>query len=118
MLSVNLLSYAFMIKAALPHLRPSGRGSIVNVSSTYALSGRAGMGQYDATKAALMSTVELRGSGEPTTEGTVFAAPQRAGEVTGRWRSVPVRALVLGGVGALGLATVWARARRQRNPSD
>ncbi|MCW5693727.1 MAG: SDR family oxidoreductase [Pseudolabrys sp.] len=54
-LSVNLLSYAFMIKAALPQLRSSGRGSIVNVSSTYALSGRAGMGQYDATKAAIIS---------------------------------------------------------------
>jgi 2-hydroxycyclohexanecarboxyl-CoA dehydrogenase len=54
-LEVNLLSYAYMAKAALPALRRSGRASIVNVSSTYGVSGRAGMGQYDATKAAIIS---------------------------------------------------------------
>lgn len=54
-LSINLLSYAFVTKAALPPLRRSGRGSIVNVSSTYAVHGRAGMGQYDASKAAILS---------------------------------------------------------------
>ena len=54
-LDVNLLSYSFMAKAALPALRRSGRGSIVNVSSTYGVTGRAGMGQYDATKAAIIA---------------------------------------------------------------
>ncbi len=54
-LDVNLLSYAYMAKAALPALRASGRASIVNVSSTYGVSGRAGMGQYDATKAAIIA---------------------------------------------------------------
>jgi 2-hydroxycyclohexanecarboxyl-CoA dehydrogenase len=54
-LSVNLLSYAFMAKAALPALRRPGNGSIVNISSTYGVSGRAGMGQYDATKAAIIA---------------------------------------------------------------
>jgi NAD(P)-dependent dehydrogenase (short-subunit alcohol dehydrogenase family) len=54
-LSVNLLSYAFMAKAALPALRESGTGSIVNISSTYGVTGRAGMGQYDATKAAILA---------------------------------------------------------------
>lgn len=59
-LEVNLLSYAFVAKAALPALRRSGkasagRASIVNVSSTYGVSGRAGMGQYDATKAAIIA---------------------------------------------------------------
>lgn len=54
-LSVNLLSYAFMAKAAIPALRKSGKGSIVNVSSTYGVNGRAGMGQYDATKAAILA---------------------------------------------------------------
>jgi meso-butanediol dehydrogenase/(S,S)-butanediol dehydrogenase/diacetyl reductase len=39
----------------LPALRASGRGSIVNVSSCYAVTGRKGMGLYDATKAALLS---------------------------------------------------------------
>ncbi|WP_108662175.1 SDR family NAD(P)-dependent oxidoreductase [Acuticoccus kandeliae] len=52
-LEVNLLSYAYMVKAALPDLRKSGKGSIVNVSSTFGVSGRAGMGQYDATKAGI-----------------------------------------------------------------
>ncbi|HET7411111.1 MAG TPA: SDR family NAD(P)-dependent oxidoreductase [Pararhizobium sp.] len=54
-LDVNLLSYAYMAKAALPDLRRAGKSSIVNISSTYGVSGRAGMGQYDATKAAIIA---------------------------------------------------------------
>lgn len=54
-LDVNLLSYAYVAKAALPALRRSGKASIINVSSTYGVSGRAGMGQYDATKAAIIA---------------------------------------------------------------
>jgi 2-hydroxycyclohexanecarboxyl-CoA dehydrogenase len=54
-LGVNLLSYAFMSKAVLPQMRRSGSGSIVNISSTYGVTGRAGMGQYDATKAAILA---------------------------------------------------------------
>jgi 2-hydroxycyclohexanecarboxyl-CoA dehydrogenase len=54
-LAVNLLSYAFMARAALPWLRQAGNGSIVNVSSTYGVTGRGGMGQYDATKGAIIS---------------------------------------------------------------
>ncbi len=54
-LRVNLLSYASMSRAALAHLRRSGCGSIVNVSSTYAVYGRKGMGAYDATKAGVLA---------------------------------------------------------------
>lgn len=54
-LSVNLLSYAYLAREALPELRRSGRGSIVNVSSTHAVNPRAGMGQYDVTKAGILS---------------------------------------------------------------
>ncbi|MCF3933596.1 SDR family oxidoreductase [Acuticoccus sp. M5D2P5] len=54
-LDVNLLSYAFMAKAALPELRRSGKSSIVNISSTYGVYGRKGMGQYDATKAGILA---------------------------------------------------------------
>jgi 2-hydroxycyclohexanecarboxyl-CoA dehydrogenase len=54
-LSVNLLSYAYLSREALPELRKSGRGSIVNVSSTHAFNPRAGMGQYDVTKAGIVS---------------------------------------------------------------
>ncbi len=54
-LAVNLLSYAYLAREALPDLRASGCGSIVNVSSTHAFNPRAGMGQYDVTKAGIVS---------------------------------------------------------------
>ena len=49
--NVNLIGTANYCRAALPALRQSGRGSIVNVSSCYAVTGRKGMPIYDATKA-------------------------------------------------------------------
>jgi meso-butanediol dehydrogenase/(S,S)-butanediol dehydrogenase/diacetyl reductase len=54
-LDVNLLGAAAFARAALPALRKSKRGSIVNVSSCYALTGRKGMAIYDASKAALIA---------------------------------------------------------------
>ena len=54
-LAVNLLSYAWFIKAAIVDLRNSGGGSVVNVSSTHGVNPRGGTGQYDATKAAIIS---------------------------------------------------------------
>jgi 2-hydroxycyclohexanecarboxyl-CoA dehydrogenase len=53
-LGVNLLATTYCCKAALPALRAAGRGTIVNVSSVYGVIGRAGMGQYDTTKAAVL----------------------------------------------------------------
>jgi 2-hydroxycyclohexanecarboxyl-CoA dehydrogenase len=53
-LGVNVLATAYCCKAALPALRRGGRGTIVNVSSLYGVKGRAGMGQYDTTKAAVL----------------------------------------------------------------
>jgi meso-butanediol dehydrogenase/(S,S)-butanediol dehydrogenase/diacetyl reductase len=50
MVNVNLIGAATYAGAALPHLRRSGSGSIVNVSSCYGVTGRKGMGIYDATK--------------------------------------------------------------------
>lgn len=55
LLAVNLLSYAFFAREALPHLRRAGGGAIVNVASTYAVNPRAGMGQYDVAKAGIVS---------------------------------------------------------------
>ena len=52
---VNLVGAAGYARAALPALRASGRGAIVNVASCYAVTGRAGMGLYDATKAGLLA---------------------------------------------------------------
>jgi len=54
-LDVNLLGAAAYARAALPALRKSGKGAIVNVSSCYALTGRKGMAIYDASKAALIA---------------------------------------------------------------
>ena len=54
-LAVNLLGAQNTIRAALPILRRAHGASIVNVASVFAEVGRRGMGQYDATKAALVS---------------------------------------------------------------
>ncbi|NWK46003.1 SDR family NAD(P)-dependent oxidoreductase [Ralstonia pickettii] len=55
MIDVNLVGTSNYCKAALPLLRASGWGSIVNVSSCYAVTGRKGMGLYDATKAGMLA---------------------------------------------------------------
>jgi 2-hydroxycyclohexanecarboxyl-CoA dehydrogenase len=54
-LRVNVVAAGTCAREALPFLRQSGRGAIVNVSSAFALIGRRGMGQYDASKAALVA---------------------------------------------------------------
>lgn len=54
-LGVNIIGNANFCRAALPLLREAGKGAIVNVSSCYAVKGRAGMALYDATKAALLA---------------------------------------------------------------
>jgi len=55
LIQVNLLSYAYLIRESLGALRACGRGSIINVASTHAVNPRAGMGQYDVTKAGIVS---------------------------------------------------------------
>ena len=55
MVGVNLVGMSNYCRAALPALRQSGIGSIVNVSSCYAVTGRKGMALYDATKAAQLA---------------------------------------------------------------
>jgi 2-hydroxycyclohexanecarboxyl-CoA dehydrogenase len=55
MVAVNMIGTANYCRAALPALRNAGGGSIVNVSSCYAVTGRKGMGLYDATKAAMLA---------------------------------------------------------------
>lgn len=54
-LDVNVVGAANFCRAALPALRASACGSIVNVSSCYAETGRKGMGIYDASKAAMLA---------------------------------------------------------------
>jgi meso-butanediol dehydrogenase/(S,S)-butanediol dehydrogenase/diacetyl reductase len=55
MLGVNIIGTANFSRCALPLLRQSGHGAIVNVSSCYAVKGRKGMAIYDATKAAIVA---------------------------------------------------------------
>ena len=55
LIKVNLLSYAYFARESVAQLRASGRGSIINVASTHAVNPRAGMGQYDVTKAGIVS---------------------------------------------------------------
>jgi 2-hydroxycyclohexanecarboxyl-CoA dehydrogenase len=52
---VNLVGPSNYCRAALPALRQAGAASIVNVSSCYAVTGRKGMGLYDATKAGMLA---------------------------------------------------------------
>jgi len=54
-LSINLLGAVNLYRAAAAQLRKSARGSVVNVSSVYGVTGRSEMGLYDATKAALIA---------------------------------------------------------------
>ena len=54
-IAVNLRGVFLGLKYAIPALRARGGGSIVNVSSVFGVAGRAGMGQYDVTKAAVVS---------------------------------------------------------------
>ena len=51
--AINLESVMLGCKHALPHLRASGAGSIVNISSVAGLAAAPGMGAYNATKAAV-----------------------------------------------------------------
>ena len=52
-LNVNLLSYAFCAKAAVPLMRRSGGGAIVNVASVRSVVAGGGNLQYDTSKAAI-----------------------------------------------------------------
>lgn len=53
--NVNLVGMSNYCKAALPTMRQLKKGSIVNVSSCYAVTGRKGMALYDSTKAAQLA---------------------------------------------------------------
>jgi meso-butanediol dehydrogenase/(S,S)-butanediol dehydrogenase/diacetyl reductase len=53
-IATNILGVTNCCQAALPALRRAGGASIVNMSSVFGVVGRKGMGQYDATKAAII----------------------------------------------------------------
>jgi NAD(P)-dependent dehydrogenase (short-subunit alcohol dehydrogenase family) len=51
----NIFSMFFLTAAALPHLRKSGKGAIINTSSVTAYRGSPGLLDYSATKGAIIS---------------------------------------------------------------
>jgi len=56
---LNVMSYVRAIRAALPHLRASDAGAVVNVSSTAGKRPSTGMPHYSVTKAAVLSLSRL-----------------------------------------------------------
>lgn len=56
---LNVMSYVRATRAALPHLRESAAGAIVNVSSTAGKRPSTGMPHYSVTKAAVLSLSRL-----------------------------------------------------------
>jgi meso-butanediol dehydrogenase/(S,S)-butanediol dehydrogenase/diacetyl reductase len=58
-LQTNVTGLAMCARAALQSLRKSKDGSIVNVSSVFAIAGRRNMGQYDASKAAILALTRV-----------------------------------------------------------
>jgi 3-oxoacyl-[acyl-carrier protein] reductase len=59
MWQLNVMSYVRCIRAVLPGMRQSGRGAIVNVSSTAGKRPSTGMPNYSVTKAAVLSLSRL-----------------------------------------------------------
>jgi NAD(P)-dependent dehydrogenase (short-subunit alcohol dehydrogenase family) len=59
MWNLNVMSAVRAIRAAVPYLRASGRGAIVNVSSTAGKRPSTGLPHYSVTKAALLSLSRL-----------------------------------------------------------
>lgn len=113
MVEVNLLAPILLTREALPHLRSSGDGLIVNVTSAAALTGVPFYGIYAATKAGLARfgealRRELKGEGVhvltvyPIATDTPMMATSKAGADLGFAREsvVDVAAAIMEGIEA------------------
>jgi len=102
-LAVNLTAQASLVRAALPHLRGTGLGRIVNVASTEGLGATANISPYTASKHGVIGltralAVELGRSGitvncvcpGPIRTGMTAAIPDEAKATYAR-RRVPLR---------------------------
>ena len=58
MLDLNARSAFLTSRAAIPHFRRQGRGKIINIAARAALEGRANMGPYCVSKAAVITLTE------------------------------------------------------------
>jgi NAD(P)-dependent dehydrogenase (short-subunit alcohol dehydrogenase family) len=73
MYSMNVLTCATMTKAALPMLKASGEGRIVNIGAASAIQATAGMGAYAASKAGVHRLTEALAAELTGTRVTVNA---------------------------------------------
>ena len=58
MINVNARSVFLMSRAVLPHMRAQGSGKIINIAARSALEGKANMGPYCVSKAAVITLTE------------------------------------------------------------
>ena len=102
-LDVNLTAQAWLVRAALPYLRASGAGRVVNIASTEGLIATAGMPAYTASKHGVIGltkslAVELGRTGVtvncicpgPINTGMTAGIPPEAKDAYAR-RRVPLR---------------------------
>ena len=94
-LTTNVVGTVRFCRAALPALKRSGKGSIVTVSSCYAVRGRTGFAAYDASKAALLAvTRSLAAEGAPDVRANAVCpggtlTPFTVGRAAARGRTEP-----------------------------
>ena len=113
--AVNVRAQFIAAKAAVPHLKRSGKGSIVNMSSTCGLKGAAGLVGYSASKGAsiMLTNALARGLGKDNI---------RVNAICPGWVDTPFNDPVVGLMGGRAVQDAGVRANtplgRQSQPSE
>lgn len=108
---INFWSVVYGTRAFLPHLRTSGEGHVINISSVFALISVPGQGAYNASKAAVSGftdalRMELEMSGAPVSATCVFPG--------GIKTNIARNARADAGIGKLGLDAEGSREKFDR----